>query len=193
MDQVELEIYRVHGLTDKTDNRGSFWIKFDLGYSKDDKIGVFMCVYGLFVAYIAGYFERYILRGAESSGIALCFPLLLLSPLSLPSDCSCLAVVISSVDSPVVVVVVVVVIVVIVFFIQSRPSSLPETGTQRGKNHEKDLSLNRKPPCQDALFEFLSFVCLPSEHEETIRRYPAAIRILLVRVHAHVHVPMSHL
>lgn len=188
MDQVELEIYRVHGLTDKTDNRGSFWIKFDLGYSKDDKIGVFMCVYGLFVAYIAGCFERYILRGAESSGIALCFPLLLLSPLSLPSDCSCLAVVISSVDSPVVVV-----IVVIVFVIQWRPSSLPETGTQRGKNHEENQSLNRKSPCQDALFKFLSFVCLPSEHEETVRRYPAAIRILLVRVHAHVHVPMSHL
>lgn len=40
MDQVELEIYRVHGLTDKTDNRGSFWIKYDLGYSKDEKIGV---------------------------------------------------------------------------------------------------------------------------------------------------------
>ncbi|CBN76477.1 conserved unknown protein [Ectocarpus siliculosus] len=39
MDQVELEIYRVHGLTEKTDNRGSFWIKFDLGYSKDEKIG----------------------------------------------------------------------------------------------------------------------------------------------------------
>ncbi|CAN0289244.1 unnamed protein product, partial [Scytosiphon promiscuus] len=39
MDQVELEIYRVHGLTDKTDNRGSVWIKFDLGYSKDEKIG----------------------------------------------------------------------------------------------------------------------------------------------------------
>lgn len=39
MDQVELEIYRVHGLTDKTENRGSFWIKYDLGYSKDEKIG----------------------------------------------------------------------------------------------------------------------------------------------------------
>ncbi|CAM9986148.1 unnamed protein product, partial [Pylaiella littoralis] len=39
MDQVELEIYRVHGLTDKTDNKGSFWIKFDLGYSKDEKTG----------------------------------------------------------------------------------------------------------------------------------------------------------
>lgn len=53
MDQVELEIYRVHGLTDKTDNRGSFWIKFDLGYSKDEKTGVCMrrmrvCVYGAF-------------------------------------------------------------------------------------------------------------------------------------------------
>ncbi|CAN0323057.1 unnamed protein product, partial [Scytosiphon promiscuus] len=39
MNQVELEMYRVHGLTDKTDNRGSVWIKFDLGYSKDEKIG----------------------------------------------------------------------------------------------------------------------------------------------------------
>ncbi|CAN0191344.1 unnamed protein product [Scytosiphon promiscuus] len=39
MDQVELEIYRVHGLTDKTDNRGSVWIKFELGYPKDEKIG----------------------------------------------------------------------------------------------------------------------------------------------------------
>lgn len=40
MDEVELEIYRVHGLTDKTDNRGSIWIKFDLGYSKDEKTGL---------------------------------------------------------------------------------------------------------------------------------------------------------
>lgn len=39
MDQVELEISRVHGLTDKTDNKGSIWIKYDLGYSKDEKIG----------------------------------------------------------------------------------------------------------------------------------------------------------
>lgn len=40
MDQVELEVMRVHGLTEKTDNKGSFWIKFDLGYSKDEKTGV---------------------------------------------------------------------------------------------------------------------------------------------------------
>lgn len=38
-DQMELEIMRVHGLTDKTDNKGSVWIKYDLGYSKDEKIG----------------------------------------------------------------------------------------------------------------------------------------------------------
>lgn len=50
MDQVELDIYRVHGLTDKTDNRGSFWIKFDLGYSKDDKIGVCVCVCSSFTS-----------------------------------------------------------------------------------------------------------------------------------------------
>ena len=36
---MELEILRVHGLRDKTGNKGSFSIKYDLGYSKDDKIG----------------------------------------------------------------------------------------------------------------------------------------------------------
>lgn len=39
MDQMELEISRIHGMTEKTDNKGSFWIKYDLGYSKDEKIG----------------------------------------------------------------------------------------------------------------------------------------------------------
>lgn len=98
------------------------------------------------MAYIAGYFERYILRGAESSGIALCFPLHLLSPLSRPSDCSCLAVVTSPVDSPV--------IVVIVLVVQWRPSSLPETGIQRGKNHEKIMSLNREPHAKTHCLNF---------------------------------------
>lgn len=39
MDQIELEIMRMHGVIQKTDKKGSFWIKFDLGYSKDEKIG----------------------------------------------------------------------------------------------------------------------------------------------------------
>lgn len=43
MDQCELEISRVHGLAEKTGNKGSFWIKYDLGYSKDEKIGVKLC------------------------------------------------------------------------------------------------------------------------------------------------------
>lgn len=50
MDQCELEISRVHGLTEKTGNKGSFWIKYDLGYSKDEKIGmtcVWQGVYGI--------------------------------------------------------------------------------------------------------------------------------------------------
>lgn len=39
MDEVEFELARVHGLADKTGNKGSIYIKYDLGYSKDEKIG----------------------------------------------------------------------------------------------------------------------------------------------------------
>ncbi|CAN0051379.1 unnamed protein product [Laminaria digitata] len=39
MDQIEFEVSRVHGLTEKTGNKGSVWVKYDLGYSKDEKTG----------------------------------------------------------------------------------------------------------------------------------------------------------
>ena len=39
MDQIDFELSRVHGLTEKTSNKGSFWVKYDLGYSKDEKTG----------------------------------------------------------------------------------------------------------------------------------------------------------
>ena len=45
MDQIEFEISRIHGLTEKTSNKGSVWVKYDLGYSKDEKTGATLVKY----------------------------------------------------------------------------------------------------------------------------------------------------